>query len=51
MPDIIGRLKSHSEFWETLNASENVLQIVKYCFKVPFLKNPLKYFWIIIKVL
>lgn len=44
MPDIIGRLKSHSEFWETLNAPENVMQIVKYGFKVPFLKNPPKIF-------
>ena len=35
-PIIIGRLESHYDFWKTLNAPENVLDVVKYGFKVPF---------------
>ena len=39
-PIIVGRLRAHLSFWESINAPDWILSIVKDGFTVPFYKLP-----------
>ena len=39
-PVIVGRLKAHKEFWESINAPKDLISIINEGFKVPFISTP-----------
>ena len=39
-PVIVGRLKAHKEFWESINAPKDLISIINEGFQVPFISTP-----------
>ena len=44
-PIVMGRLRNSIDFWRKINASEFVLEIIQYGYKLPFVETPPRAFF------